>query len=203
MHKTNETEPNRERNPRSIEYYRRVAIFFLGGVLTLVGASLLALDRAYQAGWTTVSFVSRDPFWYEFTAANLRLGFVLIILGFAWYQIIRLPRWALLLTPLITILFIVRPQILLRLLWTVGLAARSLIPAMIAMIPFLIGAAPVLAILYVFRKSLFRESTRQRRRRKTSIQRPSSTAKKKSPTKRPSPERKFPVVDDVDSDSTD
>ena len=199
--KTTDSESREARKPRSLEHYRRVAIFFLGGLLTLTGASLLALDRAFRAGWTTVSFVSQQPFWYEFTAANLRLGFVLIILGFAWYQLIRLPRWALIVTPLITVLFIVRPQILLRLLWTVGLVVRSLIPALIAMIPFLIGMAPILALLYIFRKSLFRTRSRKKRRRGASIQSVRSRTKSHHSVVRASSHEETVSTDD-DSDDT-
>ncbi|MDD3470736.1 MAG: hypothetical protein PHE53_12280, partial [Thermoguttaceae bacterium] len=133
--------------PRSIEYYRRIAIFVLGGILTTIGTVLLILDQMHESGMVVFPIL-QNTFWYEFTAANFRLGLTMIMLGFAWNQLIRMPRWVLIFTPLLMILFVACPRVIFRLVWSVGAALRSLIPAVISMLPLLIGIAPVLFLVY-------------------------------------------------------
>ncbi len=147
---------------RSIEYYRRIAIFVLGGILTIVGITLLVLAQMHESGMIVFPIL-QNTFWYEFTAANFRLGLTMLVLGFAWNQLIRMPRWVLIVSPLLMILFVACPRIIFRLVWSVGIALRSLIPAVVGMLPLLIGVAPLLFLLYLFRKSVFKQSKRRKR----------------------------------------
>ena len=183
---------------QGIEYYRRIAIFVLGGLLTLTGGGLLLLDWANGNGWLEFSLVSRNPFWYEFTAANLRLGLVMIVLGMAWNQLTRFPRWMLIVVPLLTVLFIARPQSLLWTLFRVGFAMRSMVPAFISAIPFLIGAAPVIGLLWVLRQAFYGKPKKRRknvsRKRKTT----SATRSTKSATR----ENEVPISDSDDDSET-
>lgn len=147
---------------RSIEYYRRITIFVLGGILTTVGITLLVLAQMHESGMVVFPIL-QNTFWYEFTAANFRLGLTMLVLGFAWNQLIRMPRWVLIVSPLLMILFVACPRIIFRLVWSVGIALRSLIPAVVGMLPLLIGVVPILFLLYLFRKSVFKQSKRRKR----------------------------------------